>query len=89
MGFDLNMLFAFLLIIFLVWLASRILLKPLRLLMRILYNSLIGLVLLLVINFLGSYIGVFIPINIVTVLVAGFLGIPGIILLLILQFVVN
>lgn len=84
---DINILFAVLLAIFLIWLIGKILLKPIRLAVKVAYNSAIGLVLLLALNFIGSYLGIFIAINFITVLVAGFLGVPGIILLLTLQLV--
>ncbi|NLC38096.1 MAG: pro-sigmaK processing inhibitor BofA, partial [Clostridia bacterium] len=58
---------------------------PLKLAVKILVNSLFGLLLLWGFNFLGALMALAIPINLVTILVAGFLGIPGLILLIILQ----
>lgn len=58
-----------------------ILLGPMRLLWKLIINSVFGLLLLLVTNFVGSYFTFMIPINLATVLIAGFLGMPGIILL--------
>ncbi len=86
MMFDINIFFAVLLGVFLIWIIGKVLLKPIKLVVKLLYNSIIGLVLLLVLNFIGGYIGITIAINLVTVLVAGFLGVPGIILLMILQY---
>lgn len=86
MMFDINIFFAVLLGAFLIWIIGKVLLKPIKLVVKLLYNSIIGLVLLLVLNFVGGYIGITIAINLVTVLVAGFLGVPGIILLMILQY---
>lgn len=48
-------------------------------------NILIGLVLLYVVNFLGVDMDIFIPINIITILIVGFLRVPGLIILLILS----
>ena len=42
---------------------------------------------LLVFNFIGGLLGFTIPVNIVTVLLAGFLGIPGLILLIVVQII--
>ncbi len=50
----------------------------------ILYG-LIGLVLLYLTNLLGAYLGFSIAINWITALIAGFLGIPGVIFLIIFQ----
>jgi inhibitor of the pro-sigma K processing machinery len=74
-------------ILLLVLITARILVKPLRLLVKIIFNSFIGLLMLLVFNFIGGLIGFTIPVNIVTVLLAGFLGIPGLILLIVVQII--
>jgi inhibitor of the pro-sigma K processing machinery len=74
-------------ILLLVIITARILVKPLRLLVKIIFNSFIGLLMLLVFNFIGGLIGFTIPVNIVTVLLAGFLGIPGLILLIVVQII--
>lgn len=53
---------------------------------KILLNAVIGFVLLFVFNTLGNIIGVTLAINWINALVAGILGIPGIALLLVLQW---
>lgn len=50
----------------------------------VLKNLLIGIVILYVVNYLGVDLNVFIPINIITILIVGFLRIPGLVILLIL-----
>lgn len=79
--------FAVAFILFLVLISARILVKPLRLLVKILFNSLVGLLLLVAFNFVGGMIGLTIPVNIVTVLLTGFLGIPGLIVLILIQLI--
>ena len=71
----------------LIYLISRILLKPLKLIFKLIINSIVGLMLLWGFNFIGALFYILIPINIPTVLIAGFLGLPGLILLIILQFI--
>ncbi|MGL5087452.1 MAG: pro-sigmaK processing inhibitor BofA family protein [Clostridium sp.] len=51
--------------------------------LKILLNGVIGIVLLYVANYLGTYLGFNIAINAVTALIAGFLGVPGVIFLII------
>ncbi|MDR1617238.1 MAG: pro-sigmaK processing inhibitor BofA family protein [Syntrophomonadaceae bacterium] len=68
---------------------SQILMKPVKLIWKLLVNSGIGLILLLTANFIGQYFSLSLPINIITVLIAGFLGIPGILLLFVLKFITN
>jgi inhibitor of the pro-sigma K processing machinery len=72
-------------LILLLLLGMKLLLKPIKLLFRLLYNSLVGIVLLWLANLIGGGFGLFLPLNVVTILIAGFLGIPGVILLLIMK----
>lgn len=62
---------------------TRILLKPFKIFVRLLANSVVGILLILLLNALpfGIYIGV----NPITALVTGILGVPGVCLLLLLQ----
>lgn len=53
--------------------------------LKILLNGIIGIVLLYVANFLGTYLGFYIEINAVTAIIAGFLGVPGVIFLVIFK----
>jgi inhibitor of the pro-sigma K processing machinery len=78
-----------LVLIVLVAVFAQILMKPIKLIWKLLVNSAIGLLLLLVANFIGQYFDLSLPINIVTVLMAGFLGVPGILLLFVLKFILN
>lgn len=89
MNDSMQILFAVLFLIFLVYLVGRILVKPFKLVFKIFVNSLFGLLLLWGYNFIGDYFGLIIPINLLTILIAGFLGIPGLILLIILNFILG
>lgn len=71
--------------LFLLYLIARLFFVPLRILMRLLYNGIIGGLLLWLVNLVGSFFGVTIPINPITALAAGFLGVPGVVLLLLLR----
>lgn len=71
--------------LFLLYLIARLFLVPLRILLRLLYNGVIGGLLLWLVNLVGGFFGVMIPINPITALAAGFLGVPGVILLLLLR----
>ena len=52
---------------------------------KILINGIVGVILLYVTNYIGAYFNFGIEINFVTAIIAGFLGIPGIIFLIIFQ----
>ncbi|NLW08196.1 MAG: pro-sigmaK processing inhibitor BofA [Clostridia bacterium] len=86
-GEILQLAFAVLFLLFVLYLLGSILLKPLKLIFKLVVNSLLGVVLLWVFNFLGAFFNFFIPLNVVTVLIAGFLGLPGLILLVVLNLV--
>lgn len=57
-----------------------------KILVKILLNSFLGAVLLLLINYIGSRVDFHIALNVGTALTVGFLGIPGIALLVIIKF---
>lgn len=53
--------------------------------LKILLNGIFGVFLLYIVNFLGASFGIHIGINIVTALIAGILGIPGVAVLIIFK----
>ncbi len=75
---DYNALIAYAVGLVLLYLMARMLFLPIRLLLVLVYNGLIGGVLLWLVNLVGGYIGLHIGLNPVTALLAGFLGLPGI-----------
>ena len=64
----------------------KILIKPIRWIFKLLLNAAFGFVLLFLVNFFGDPVGIYIGVNFVNALVAGFLGVPGVILLVLLKF---
>lgn len=56
----------------------RLLILPIRLALKIALHSACGFVCLWLLNTAAGFTGIFFPINMVTVLIAGFLGLPGI-----------
>lgn len=65
----------------------RLLVMPIRWFWKLFLNSVCGFVCLWLLNSISGFTGLFFPINYVTALIAGFLGLPGIALLAILQTV--
>jgi inhibitor of the pro-sigma K processing machinery len=65
---------------------GKALLLPMKVILKLIINGVLGGIAIFLINLLGQPIGFFIPLNIVSALVAGILGLPGIILLVILKF---
>ena len=62
-----------------------LIIKLLKWPIKLLINGIIGIVLLYVANFIGEYLNFYITINPITALIAGVLGIPGVIFLVIFQ----
>ena len=56
----------------------RLIVLPLRWGVKILLNSACGFTCLFLLNSISGFTGVYFPINYVTVVIAGFLGLPGI-----------
>ena len=65
----------------------RVILLPIRLVWKILINSACGFICLWLLNWISGFTGVYFPINAVTAAIAGFLGLPGIGLLALVQAV--
>lgn len=63
-----------------------LIIKLLKWPLKILINGILGIILLYIVNIVGSYIGFVLPVNAISALIAGFLGIPGIIFLVLFQF---
>ena len=63
----------------------RMLLMPLKLILKLLLHSGCGFLCLWLLNTASGFTGVYLPVNAITVLIAGFLGIPGIGLLALLE----
>lgn len=83
---NLSVIIAFVVGLLFLYLLGKIFVAPIKVIGRLILNAIIGGVLLWVIDYFGGYIGLRIPINPVTALVAGVLGVPGIVLLIVLQY---
>lgn len=59
-----------------------LIIKLLKLPFKLLINGLSGVIALLIINYFGSMYGLVLPINFFTALLTGFLGIPGVLLII-------
>lgn len=70
---------------FLVLMLIRVLLMPVKLLCKLAFHSGCGFLCLWLLNTLSGISGIYLPINTVTVLIAGFLGVPGIGLITLLE----
>ncbi len=84
MGTELGVFLTFGGALILIFLLGKALLVPLKVILRLMANSLAGAVLIIVINYIGMNFGIMIPINAVNSITVGILGVPGVVMLLLL-----
>lgn len=63
----------------------KILSAPIRLAFKLLINAGVGFLILFVVNFFGDFVGFTLGVNFLNALVAGVLGVPGVILLIVIK----
>ena len=63
-----------------------ILKTPVKLLLKLILNTVIGFAALFLINYLGGLIGISIAVNWINAVIIGVLGVPGVALILLLQW---
>lgn len=63
----------------------RIVAAPIKKLLKLVLNAVLGFVLLWLVNFFGDFVGIRIEINWVTILISAVLGVPGIVLMVVYQ----
>lgn len=83
---DFGVILAYAFGLLLLYVIGYLLVLPLKFVLRLFYNGVIGGLMLWVLNIVGGFFSVRVAINPVTALIAGFLGIPGVLLILILQY---
>ncbi len=84
-GADIGIVLAYSAGIMLVFMVSWIFVKPLKFLGKMVLNSILGAVFLIIFNYFGQYFGLHIAVNEITALILGILGIPGFVAILIIK----
>ena len=72
--------------LFLLSLSFRLLKKPLAWVLKFLLHAAMGYAFLFLFNFVGAWVGVSLGLNWINAAVAGVLGVPGVILLLLVKY---
>ena len=80
-----NNILAYLIGLVILYIVGMLLVIPIKILIKLLINGLIGGIILFVFNLIGGFFGLAIMINPLNAIIVGILGVPGVILLLILQ----
>ena len=84
-GSKMSTIFALLLGFGILWLACKIFKISLKVFWKLFVNAIIGALILLVINFFGSIVGISITVTFLSALIVGVLGVPGVVILLLIQ----
>lgn len=90
MNFDLNNIITYLACICLIFIFGRIFIIPIKLVLKLVLNSFLGGLFLIIVNVIGGVFGFHIGLNIATSIFIGILGIPGVIVIIITKiFLLN
>lgn len=81
MSTEIGILLAYALGIFALYVVGYMFLVPVKILLRLVINSVAGAISILVINWIGACWGIHISLNILSAVIVGILGVPGAILL--------
>lgn len=84
---DIRIVLAYIVGIILLFTIGRVLLIPLKVVLRLIYNALLGGIVLVAINLAGGLFNFQIALNIFSAFIVGTLGVPGIVLLIVLKFI--
>lgn len=84
-----NIVISFLACIILIVVFGKIFFVPLRRVLKLIANSILGGMLIYIINFVGSLFNFHIGLNVITSIFVGILGIPGAVLLVVFKVILG
>jgi inhibitor of the pro-sigma K processing machinery len=87
MSTEIGILLAYALGIFALYVVGYMFLVPIKILLRLVINSVAGAIAILTINWIGTYWGVHISLNFLSAVIVGVLGVPGAIFLAVYHFI--
>ena len=85
---DNNVIFTYIACIGLLFVFGKILIVPIKIILKLIFNSVLGAVTIFASNLSGSIWGFHIGVNILTAVIVGILGVPGAILLILLKILI-
>lgn len=86
---NINTIGTFIICIILLFVLGKIFIWPLKKILKLIFNSIFGGILIYIINIIGMNFGFHIGLNILTAIIVGILGIPGAILLVLLKIIIR
>lgn len=82
---EFNNIIAFVACLFFLFIIGKIFIVPLKTIFKFILNSIIGGLIIYLINFIGGYFGFHIGLNIITSVFVGLLGIPGAVVVILIK----
>jgi inhibitor of the pro-sigma K processing machinery len=87
MSTEIGILLAYALGIFALYVVGYMFLVPIKIILRLLINSIAGAISIVVINWIGSYWDIHISLNVISAVIVGILGVPGAVLLAVYHYI--
>lgn len=84
---DFTMILPILIGVAVLFIVLKLLALPMKIIIKLVINGLVGGLIIFVINLIGANFGFMIDLNWITALIVGFLGVPGVVIVAILQFI--
>ncbi len=84
---DFTMILPMLIGVGILFIVLKLLALPMKLIIKLVINGLVGALIIFLVNLIGANFGFTIDLNWITALIVGILGVPGVIIVAILQFV--
>lgn len=88
LGTEVSILLAYAFGIIILYVVGYILLVPVKIIWKLVFNSIIGGIALMAFNLIGGPFNVHIPVNLLSAVIVGFLGLPGFVLILIINKII-
>lgn len=85
MNLEINNIVAYIACIFFLFIFGKIFIIPIKTILKLILNSLLGGIIIYIINLIGIAFNFHIGLNIITAIFVGILGIPGAIILIVLK----
>lgn len=84
---DFTMILPILIGVAILFVVLKLLALPMKIIIKLVINGLVGGLVIFVINLIGANFGFMIDLTWITALIVGFLGVPGVVIVAILQFI--
>lgn len=89
MNFDFNSIITYIACIFFLFIFGRLFIVPIKTILKLVINSILGGASIFIINLIGSIWGFHIGLNLITSIFVGILGIPGVIVIVIIKLILG